>query len=86
MLKTNFLDDFPYGRSTNLKSTLKSTRTWFWRIMVLEDHLGGGNSNIFYFDPGSLGKSSNLTIIFFSDGLKPPTRKMLKKDGFGGSF
>ena len=33
--------------------------------------LGGGNSNIF-FSPRSLGKWSNLTCAYFSDGLKPP--------------
>ena len=27
--------------------------------------LGGGNSNIFYFHPETLGKWSNLTSIFF---------------------
>ena len=36
--------------------------------------LGGGNSKNFLFSPRSLGKSSNLTSIFFSIGLKPPTR------------
>ena len=28
-------------------------------------YLGGGNSNIFYFHPGSLGKWSNLTIYIY---------------------
>ena len=37
--------------------------------------LGGGNSNIFYFHPETLGKWSNLTVAYFSTGLKPPTRK-----------
>ena len=29
----------------------------------------------FLFSPRNLGKSSNLTNLFFSNGLKPPTRK-----------
>ena len=36
--------------------------------------LGGGNSNRFYFHPGSLWKWSNLTVAYFWNGLKPPTR------------
>ena len=40
--------------------------------------LGGGNSNILYFHPGSLGKRSILTFAYFSKGLvQPPTRKIL---------
>ena len=38
--------------------------------------LGGGNSNIFLFSPRTLGRWSNLTIAYFSEGLvQPPTRK-----------
>ena len=34
--------------------------------------LGGGNSNMFFFHPGSLGKCSNLTVAYFSNGLVQP--------------
>ena len=39
--------------------------------------LGGGNSNIFYFHPETLGRWSQLTVAYFSDGLvQPPTTRM----------
>ena len=34
--------------------------------------LGGGNSNIFHFHPRKLGKISNLTYLYFSNGLVQP--------------
>ena len=36
--------------------------------------LGGGNSKILYFHPDNLGKRSNLTCAYFSEGWEPPTR------------
>ena len=39
---------------------------------ICKEILGGGNSNMFYFDP-YLGKITILTNVF-SKGLKPPTR------------
>ena len=35
--------------------------------------LGGGNSNIFYFQPEPWG-NDQICLSYFSDGLKPPTR------------
>ena len=41
---------------------------------VRDEVLGGGNSNIFYFHPEHLGKRSNLTCAYFSNGsVQPPT-------------
>ena len=42
-----------------------------------QKNLGGGNSNILYFHP-YLGRWSNLTCAYFSNGLvQPPTRKII---------
>ena len=38
-------------------------------------NLGSGNSNICYFSPRKLGKMNPFRRAYFSDGLKPPTRK-----------
>ncbi len=51
---------------------------YFWEQYTL----GGGNSNIFFNFYHYLGKWSNLTCAYFSDGLvQPPTRKITTRGG-----
>ena len=77
------LPDPPYGIVSP-----KNERMTGWKIHPLNEamhFLSGGNSNIFYFHPGSLGKWSNLTIIclkWVETLWKPPTSFLLKMAGF----
>ena len=51
-----------------------------WKILQDQCSLGGGNSNIFSFS-SLFGGRFPIWLIFFSDGLKPPTSEGLHSNG-----
>ena len=59
---------------------------FFQQSEVDKIHLGGGFKH-FLFSPRTLGKISNLTCAYFSDGLvQPPTCKLIPNSGTSWSF
>ena len=48
--------------------------------------LGGGFFNILHVHPANLGKISNLTSMFFSDGLVQPPTRMIHVDRQNPAF
>ena len=57
--------------------------------LVVNQELGGGNSNIFLIFIPNLGEMIQFDSWYFSHGLKPPTRETIKNNGarcFGARF
>ena len=74
--------DFTVGPLEGGESQACRTWTLFWVYRGLNTtqlygdiiyNLGGGNSNIFGIFTPNFGEDSPIWLIYFSDGLKPPT-------------
>ena len=56
-----------------MKHKSQKERCGFFSYLPSGWWLGGGNSNVFYFQPENWGRWTHFDS-YFSDGLKPPTR------------